>query len=191
MNRPIGRLCRNVLIQGIPSYALHIMIVFGNLAYNRACLSIIDACNVIHAASDKEDAVRRPRQIIYFRSNGPAHGLDSPCLLIFEAFFEVGMRSLVVSRNPEEHVAIIASACNHFASWTPSHHVDGLCVLHKGGEVGDLPLFAGALHAPEANIVIAAGGRQSALAMGFKVGRIYRCVLVVPGHQQRSGLHRE
>lgn len=39
------------------------------------------------------------------------------------------------------------------------------------------------------HVVVPACCGQSALAMGLKVSRVYRSVLVVPGHQQRSGLH--
>jgi hypothetical protein len=40
------------------------------------------------------------------------------------------------------------------------------------------------------HIVIAAGGRQSSLAVRFEVGRVDGGILVVPGHQERSSLHR-
>lgn len=39
------------------------------------------------------------------------------------------------------------------------------------------------------DIVVASGCSETALAMGFKVGRIYRRVVVMPGHKQRSCLH--
>jgi hypothetical protein len=39
------------------------------------------------------------------------------------------------------------------------------------------------------HIVVATSGRQSSLAVGFEVGRVYGSVLVVPGHQQRGSLH--
>lgn len=39
------------------------------------------------------------------------------------------------------------------------------------------------------DVVVAAGRGQTALAMGLEVGRVDGGILVVPGHQQRSGLH--
>lgn len=39
------------------------------------------------------------------------------------------------------------------------------------------------------HIVVAASCRQSSLAVGLEVGRVYGSVLVVPGHQQWGSLH--
>ena len=39
------------------------------------------------------------------------------------------------------------------------------------------------------NMHITTGSSQSAFAMGFEVGRVNRVVVVVPGDEQRSGLH--
>jgi len=92
--------------------------------------------------------------------------------------------------------------------WTPSHHVDGLRVLGQSRQVGDGALLAVRLDAPELlyrsaqvhaargeglphpHVVVAARCRQASLAVGLKVRRVDGRVLVVPGHQERSSLHR-
>lgn len=92
-------------------------------------------------------------------------------------------------------------------TWTPAHYIDGLRVLDERGQVRDLALLAVRLDAPELldpsaevvveagrtathpNVVVSACGCQAALGVGFKVSRVYRGILVVPGHQQRSSLH--
>lgn len=93
-------------------------------------------------------------------------------------------------------------------SRTPSHNIHGLCVFDEGGEIGDFPLLSVAVNLPELfirkqpldtsrclpntypHIVVAASCRQSSLSVGLEVCRVYGCILVVPGHQQRCSLHR-
>jgi len=81
----------------------------------RTSLSVVYAGNVVHTARDEEDAVWRPGQVVDLGTYGPAHGLDSPRLLVFKALLKVGVRGLVLSRDPEEDVAIVARTGQHFA----------------------------------------------------------------------------
>lgn len=81
----------------------------------RTSLSIVDAGNVVHAARDEEDAVWRPCEVVDLGAYGPAHGLDAPRLLVLEAFFEVCVRRLVLGGDPEQDVAVVARAREHFA----------------------------------------------------------------------------
>jgi hypothetical protein len=111
--RSIGRLGCDVLVHGVPCYALNVVVVLGNLPYNASGLSVVDAGNVIHAACDEEDAVGRPGEVVDLRPYRPAHGLHPPCLLVFEALFEVGVGSLVLRRNPEQNVAVVTRAGKH------------------------------------------------------------------------------
>jgi hypothetical protein len=83
----------------------------------RTSLSVVYAGNVVHTSCNEEDAVWRPGKVVDLGAYRPAHGLDSPCLLVFEALFEV-VRGLVLSRNPEQDVAIVAGACEHFTCET-------------------------------------------------------------------------
>jgi hypothetical protein len=78
------------------------------------CLGVIYAGNVVHAACDEEDAVWGPGQVVDLGADGPAHGLDPPCLLVFEALLKVGVRRLVLRRHPQQNVAVIARACEQF-----------------------------------------------------------------------------
>jgi len=72
------------------------------------CLGVVYASNIVHAACDEEDAVWRPCKVIDLRAYGPAHGLDSPCLLILEPFFKVCVCRLVFRRNPQQDVAVVS-----------------------------------------------------------------------------------
>jgi hypothetical protein len=129
------------------------------------CLSVVYASNIVHAACDEEDTVWGPGKIVDFRAYRPAHGLDSPRLFVFESFFEVGVGRLIICGNPEQDVAVVSRAGQHFAcgisaaipltciqtpqtSWTPSDDVDSLSVLDESGEVCDFPLLAVVLHVP-------------------------------------------
>jgi hypothetical protein len=127
----IGRLGCDVFVHGIPCHALNVVVVLGDLAYNASSLSVVYAGNVVHTSCDEEDAVWRPGKVVNLRAYRPAHGLDPPCLLVFETLFEV-VRGLVLSWNPQQDVAIVAGAREHFASWTPSYHIHSLCVLYEG-----------------------------------------------------------
>lgn len=49
----------------------------------RTSLSVVNASNVVHAAGDEEDAVRRPGKVVDLRSYRPAHGLDPPRFFVF------------------------------------------------------------------------------------------------------------
>lgn len=80
----------------------------------RTCLGVVYAGNVVHATRDEEDAVGGPGQVVDFGADGPAHGLDPPCLLVFEALLEVGVRCLVLRRHPQQDVAIVARAGEQF-----------------------------------------------------------------------------
>lgn len=86
MHRTIGRLCCDVLVQRIPSDALDVVAMFGDLAHKRARRGVVDARNVVHAANDEESGIGGPGKIVDFRAERPAHVLCSPCLLVFEAF---------------------------------------------------------------------------------------------------------
>jgi hypothetical protein len=80
----------------------------------RTSLSVVYAGNVVHTSCDEEDAVWRPGKVVNLRAYRPAHGLDPPCLLVFETLFEV-VRGVVLSWNPQQDVAIVAGAREHFA----------------------------------------------------------------------------
>src|SRR5262245_63555656 len=82
----------------------------------RACLSVVYAGDIVHAACDEEDAIGRPGQVVYLRAHGPAHVLDPPCLLVLEAVLaEGGAVRLVLGGDPEEDVAVIAGRCQCLA----------------------------------------------------------------------------
>jgi len=84
------------------------------LGTGRTSVSVVDAGNVVHAACDEEDAVRGPGQVVDLGAYGPAHGLDSPRLLVFEALVQV-VRRLLLGGDPEQHVAVVAGAREHLA----------------------------------------------------------------------------
>ena len=67
----------------------------------RTSLGVVYTGNIVHATCDEENTVGRPGKIVDFRSYGSTHGLDSPCFFVLEAFFKVGVRGLILSRNPE------------------------------------------------------------------------------------------
>ena len=92
-------------------------------------------------------------------------------------------------------------------SRTPSDHVHSLGVLDEGGQIADLALLAVGFDFPELaavsiafrydsllttypNIVVAACGCQTSLAVGFEMGGVDGGVFIVPGHQKGSCLHR-
>ena len=105
----VRRLRRNVFVHGIPSYTLNVVVVLGNLSYDASSLGVVYTGNVVHTAGDEEDAVWRPGQVVDLRG-GAAHGLDPPRLLVLEALFEVVVRGLVLGRDPEQDVAVVAGA---------------------------------------------------------------------------------
>ena len=82
VDRSVRRLGGDIFVQRIPGHALNIMIVFCNLTNHLAwdnesvlkvhgfnihtCLSIVYACNVVHAANDEEDCVGGPGKVVDF-----------------------------------------------------------------------------------------------------------------------------
>jgi hypothetical protein len=138
-------------------------------AVRHTCLSVVDASNVVHAASDEIDAVRGPSQIIYFRSRRATHGLDSPCLLVFQSIFSevCGMEGCVFGGHPEQNVSVVSSRREHF-TWsivrlgldeegtrqthtfgTPSYYVDGLGVFGERRQVCHASVFSASVDFPE------------------------------------------
>lgn len=92
--------------------------------------------------------------------------------------------------------------------WTPSHYIDGLCVLDQSGKVSNLSLIAVCLDVPklpdisakidcdqedatDPHVIISACRSQTTFAMWLEVSRVYWGILIVPGHQERSSLHGE
>lgn len=191
VDRAVRGLGNDVFIEGIPSHALDVVVMFGDLSNTGSCLGVVDAGNVVHAAGDEEDAVRRPGKVVDLGPHRPAHVLDPPCLLIFEAFFKIGVCCVVFGGHPEEDVAVVAGAGERFSSWTPSDNIHGLRVFYEGGQICNLAFFARYFYFPEADIVISAGSCQSTFSMGLEVGRVDGCIVVVPGHKQWSSLHGE
>ncbi len=84
---------------------------------SRTCLGIVDARNVVHAAGDEEDAVGRPGEVVDLRAHGPAHVLDAPGFLVFEAFLKVGAVRGALGGDPQEDVSVVASRSQQLACW--------------------------------------------------------------------------
>lgn len=81
----------------------------------RTSLGVEDTSNVVHTACDEEDTIGRPSQVVNLRAHGPAHVLDTPCLLVLESLFEIGLGGLGLCGNPKEDIAIITGTGKHFS----------------------------------------------------------------------------
>jgi hypothetical protein len=96
--------------------------------------------------------------------------LDTPCLLVLEALFEVvGMR-LVLGGDPEEDVAVVTSRRQDLAyqllnaitrtckarhtSRTPSYNIDSLRMFDEGRQIADLSLLPVGFHLPELQLSV-------------------------------------
>lgn len=126
MHRTVGRLCGDVLVQRVPGNTLDVVTVLGDLpdqvacgvserVYDekkqgrRTCSSVVYTRYVVHAADDEKCTVGRPREVVDFRSAGPAHVLCAPRLLVLERFRSEMVTLVVLGRHPENNVAIVAS----------------------------------------------------------------------------------
>lgn len=114
MYRSIGRLGRNVLVQGVPADALDVMAVLSNLADQSPRAGIVDASNVVHTADDEVYGVGGPGQIVDLSAAGPTHMLGPPRLLVLELVRAKVVRGCVAGY-PEYHVAVVAGGSQSLA----------------------------------------------------------------------------
>lgn len=71
----------------------------------------------------------------------------------------------------------------------PTDDIDSLVVFGECGKVFDLAIGAVGVNLPDANVVVTTSGSETALAIGFKVSRVDRSVLLVPIDNEGGGLH--
>lgn len=122
--RSVGRLSRNVLVEGIPGDALYIVTVLGYLtnesSYDRrldhgqvvghrvpTCACVINPGDIVHTPDDEVMAIGGPGQVIYLRSARATHMFCPPAFFIVLAVGSECWRDRFAG-NPEDDVAIVA-----------------------------------------------------------------------------------
>lgn len=78
--------------------------------FTRTCRCVVYPCNVVHASSDEEHAIRRPSEVVYLSAAArPAHGLYSPMFHIFiRIVTKVGSVGGIVGGSPQEDIAVVS-----------------------------------------------------------------------------------
>lgn len=102
--------------------------MFGNLSYKSSRVGVVDPGDIVHTPDDEVDTIRRPSQIVYLSSARAAHMFRSPCFLVVLCVAAEARRRYI-TRNPQDHVAIVTGRGKSFAFRRPTNHVNGLVVF--------------------------------------------------------------
>lgn len=142
----------------------------------RTSLRIIDPGDIIHAPCNNKHTVRRPSQIVDFRSGRATHVLHTPGFLIVRSILSEPRLRLQFRRHPKQDIPVVSSRCQHLAyikmsirplspHWkelflpvstelwlytfrTKPDDIDGLSVLHKRTQVNNLAFLLCRFHSP-------------------------------------------
>lgn len=114
MDGAVAGLRGDELVERIPSNALDVVVVLGDLADDVAVLDIDDASDKVGASDSQSLAVGTPGHVVELLLCGTAHELDSPEFFLELTFAIEGGSDVAkagfaaVAGHPEEDVAVVA-----------------------------------------------------------------------------------
>jgi hypothetical protein len=76
-------------------------------------MGAVDSSNVVHATNDEVVAIWGPCKIVDLCATRATHVLCSPCLFILKPVCTEG-RGWYFTRDPEDHISVVASRCKQF-----------------------------------------------------------------------------